>query len=82
MIDRQAAKQNKQQMIVTTLRERIVAGSLPPGSRLSSRLLCQEFAACAATTQAAIKQLADDGFLYTEPGRGTFVSLAPPHLTT
>ncbi len=82
MAIRQTAKPNKQQLMVTTLRERIVVGHLPPGSRLSSRELRREFAACAATTQAAVKQLTGDGFLYTEPGRGTFVSQAPPHLTT
>lgn len=75
-------KQNKQQVIVTTLRSRIVSGVLPLGSCLSSRAIRQEFGACATTTQAAIKQLVEDGFLRTEAKRGTYVSLDPPHLTT
>ncbi|HEY3397873.1 MAG TPA: GntR family transcriptional regulator [Armatimonadota bacterium] len=75
-------KQNKQQTIVGVLRGRIVAGELPPGHRLSSRAVRQEFGACAATTQAAIKTLVEDGFLLTEPRRGTYVSPAPPHLAS
>lgn len=75
-------KPGKQEVIVSTLRERIVRGTLAPGAALTSRLLQAEFATGAAIVQAAVHTLVSDGFLVTRDRASTCVSLTPPHLCT
>lgn len=64
------------------LRERIVAGEFPPGSRLPPRsALEQHFGTTKVTVQRAFDDLTDDGFITVDGKRGTFVAQDPPHLT-
>jgi DNA-binding GntR family transcriptional regulator len=54
------------------LRERIKAGKIGP--RVPSIMeLADESELSAATVKRALRLLRDEGLIYTEPGRGTFV---------
>jgi len=67
--------------ITRALRQRIVAGDLPPGRRLPTRLeLEKQLGASSSTIQKAVHQLVTDGFLETRGRAGTFVSPKLPHL--
>lgn len=63
------------------LRELISAGELTPGDALPGEV---EFAAdlgvSRMTVRQALTQLANEGLLRREPGRGTFVAEAKPHI--
>ncbi|HEX3514100.1 MAG TPA: GntR family transcriptional regulator [Trebonia sp.] len=62
--------------IVTTLREEIVSGlytaAVPPGSELAAR-----FGVSESTINRALSQLRSEGFVRTQPGRGTMVNPVP-----
>lgn len=61
------------------LRDRILAGTLPPGSRLPSvRALVRELAVSRNTVAGALAQLLAEGYLETRVGSGTYVSSARP----
>ena len=80
---RKVRKALRQEIIINTLRGRIVAGDYPPASQLPARLALQdEFHASSITLQKALDTLAADGFLATRGHAGTFVTPAPPHLHT
>ena len=67
--------------LITALRQQIVTGALAPGQRIPSHGQLQtQFQTTKVTVQKALNQLAHDGFLRTERGRGTFVTDPPPHL--
>ncbi|HEX4905930.1 MAG TPA: PLP-dependent aminotransferase family protein [Acidimicrobiales bacterium] len=60
------------------LRQAIVAGRLPAGTRLpSSRVLAEELGLGRATVVAAFEQLAIEGYLVAAPGSGTRVASIP-----
>ncbi len=62
------------QRIYETLRERIRSGSLPTGGRLPGQLLlAEEFGVALMTVRQALSQLAADGLISIEHGRGMFV---------
>ena len=64
--------------IEAVLRERI--SRLRPGQRLPSDAdLCQEFGVSRMTARHALAQLADEGLVRRDPGRGTFVAEPPTH---
>ena len=61
------------------VRDAVLRGALPPGYRLpSSRTLADDLAVSRNTIEAAIGQLAAEGFLIRHDGRGTTVSPALP----
>ena len=64
--------------IEATLRARIAR--LRPGQRLPSDAdLCAEFGVSRMTARHAMAQLADEGLVRRDPGRGTFVAEPPTH---
>jgi GntR family transcriptional regulator len=64
--------------IEAVLRERIA--HLRPGQRLPSDAdLCSEFGVSRMTARHAMSQLADEGLVRRDPGRGTFVAEPPTH---
>jgi GntR family transcriptional regulator len=64
--------------IERTLRGRIA--TLRPGQRLPSDAdLCLEFGVSRMTARHAMAQLADEGLVRRDPGRGTFVAEPPTH---
>ena len=64
--------------IEAILRERIAR--LRPGQRLPSDAdLCAEFGVSRMTARHAMSQLADEGLVRRDPGRGTFVADPPTH---
>ena len=64
--------------IEAALRERIAR--LRPGQRLPSDAdLCAEFGVSRMTARHAMSQLADEGLVRRDPGRGTFVAEPPTH---
>jgi GntR family transcriptional regulator len=64
--------------IEAALRTRIAR--LRPGQRLPSDTdLCEEFGVSRMTARHAMAQLADEGLVRRDPGRGTFVAELPTH---
>ena len=62
------------------LRERIVSGALPPGSRLpSSRALVRDLGVSRNTIEGALGRLASEGWIVRRVGSGSIV--APHHPT-
>lgn len=61
------------------LREGILAGTPPPGSRLPSvRTLVRELRVSRNTVEGALAQLSAEGYLKTQVGSGTYVSSVLP----
>ncbi|MCF6470721.1 winged helix-turn-helix transcriptional regulator [Nonomuraea sp. MG754425] len=64
------------QQIADVLRSRITAGEYPPKYLVSEVRLVQEFGVARDTIRKAIRQLREEGLIYTVPNLGSFVS--PP----
>lgn len=61
--------------IIDMIKELIVSGVMCPGSKLLSvRELAAELTVNPNTVQKAYRVLEQQGYIYTSPGRGTFVS--------
>ncbi len=62
------------QQIFVILRNRIASGALAPGQKIMGEAeLCAEFAVSRITARRALNELADQGFVVRERGRGTRV---------
>jgi GntR family transcriptional regulator len=60
------------------LRGKILAGELGSGERLPGEYaLCREYQISRGTVRKALGTLAHEGYIYSEQGRGAFVSLRP-----
>ena len=69
------------EQITRQLRAKIVSGELAPGAALPSmRLLARELRISVITTKRAYEDLERDGFILTQPGRGSFVAAQNPAL--
>jgi DNA-binding GntR family transcriptional regulator len=64
--------------IAEALRDRIIAGELLPGQRLSEGTLATDLAVSRNTLREAFRLLTKDGLLRHEPNRGVFVTV-PDH---
>ncbi len=72
---------SKNAAIVAQVRQEIVGGHFPPGSRLPSQLeMAERFGVAGLTVQTALKELAREGFVEARSRSGTFVVEQPPHL--
>jgi DNA-binding GntR family transcriptional regulator len=65
------------QQIADIIRQRILAGELPPRRRIpSEQEMVQEFGVARTTARRAVAWMRDQGWVYTVPQRGTYVT--PP----
>ncbi|MGW5232952.1 GntR family transcriptional regulator [Streptomyces nodosus] len=60
--------------VYEALRERIIEGGLEPGRRVVERNLAAEFEVSRIPVREAMQRLETEGFLTTQPRRGTIVS--------
>ena len=60
--------------IEQALRRQIEDGELAPGEAISERELSEQLGVSRMTTRQALNTLRDEGLIYTERGRGTFVA--------
>ncbi len=60
--------------IEQALRRQIEEGELAPGQAISERELSEVLGVSRMTTRQALRGLRDEGLIYTERGRGTFVA--------
>ena len=67
--------------ITRQIKQQILSGALHPGDALPSiRLLAKELRISVITTKRAYEDLERDGFILTQPGRGSFVAAQNPAL--
>lgn len=63
------------QRIVLDVRDKIAAGQLQPGEKLSStRELAEEYGVAPGTVQRALSELRAAGVIYSHQGRGSYVA--------
>ena len=60
--------------IAERLRDLIIEGVLPPGSRLNERELCERLGVSRTPLREALRRLAHDGLVTLIPNRGAFVT--------
>lgn len=60
--------------VVTKLRNLLLDGELPSGSRISEAALCQRFSVSRTPLREALKALAVEGFVILRPNRGAIVA--------
>lgn len=69
------------EQITRQIKAKILGGELQPGEALPSmRLLAKELRISVITTKRAYEDLERDGFILTQPGRGSFVAEQNPAL--
>ncbi|OPX45923.1 arabinose metabolism transcriptional repressor [Ruminiclostridium hungatei] len=67
------AGQNKYSKLKDFIKEEIIMGRIKPGERISSEnTLAERLSLSRHTVRKAISMLVNEGYLYTEHGRGTF----------
>lgn len=67
--------------ITRQIKEKILSGELTQGEALPSiRLLAKELRISVITTKRAYEDLEQEGFIYTQQGRGSFVAAQNPEL--
>ncbi|MEJ0020062.1 MAG: PLP-dependent aminotransferase family protein [Acetobacteraceae bacterium] len=67
--------QNRQQVVFDRLRQGILAGTLPAGSRLPpTRALAEELGVARQTVVLAYERLASEGYVRARTGSGTYVA--------
>lgn len=76
--DRRIGRSRVADQIVDDLRERILSGALPNGSRLpAERELAEEYGVSGATIRESVRVLATIGLVDVRHGAGTFVTAEP-----
>ena len=71
----------RHEQIAADLREQIMAGELSPGTALpSTHRLVEQYSAANPTIQKALRALKDEGFLFSQQGKGVYVRNRQPFL--
>ena len=66
------------QRVVSGLKDKILAGDLPPGAKLPSEAaLLEEYAVSRTVVREAVTRLRAEGLIETQQGRGSFVLAVP-----
>jgi DNA-binding GntR family transcriptional regulator len=60
--------------VTRSIRERILAGEYPPGTKLDQHMLVNEFGASLIPVRESLRQLESQGFIRLYPHRGAFVA--------
>lgn len=60
--------------LLDRLRDLIIEGALPPGTKVPERELCERYGVSRTPMREALKVLAVDGLVWLEPNRGAWVS--------
>jgi DNA-binding GntR family transcriptional regulator len=60
--------------VTRSIRERILSGTYPPGSKLDQRMLVEEFGASLIPVRESLRQLAAQGFVCLYPHKGAYVA--------
>jgi GntR family transcriptional regulator len=80
-VARKSDERPRHEQIAADLREQIMAGEFPPGAPLpSTARLVERYGAANPTIQSAIRSLKDEGFLYSQRGKGVYVRSRQPFL--
>jgi DNA-binding GntR family transcriptional regulator len=74
LVTNTAAPQSLHDEVAVTLRERIFAGELKPGSFLDEAALCEKMKISRTPLREALKVLTAEGLVRHEPRRGCFVN--------
>ncbi|MBC7379188.1 MAG: GntR family transcriptional regulator [Burkholderiaceae bacterium] len=74
LVTNNSAPQSLHDEVAVTLRERIFAGELSPGSFLDEAALCETMKISRTPLREALKVLAAEGLVRHEPRRGCFVN--------
>ncbi|WP_105030343.1 GntR family transcriptional regulator [Arthrobacter ruber] len=64
----------QRQDVLHDLRVKITTGKLPPGSHLTERALCTEYAVSRTPIRTVLRELANEGLVVVAPHRGVFVA--------
>jgi GntR family transcriptional regulator of arabinose operon len=82
ILEKQSSPKALYTQLIAHLRERILDGRLPAGSRLPTELeLARDHQISRGTVRQALGALASEGLLDRTQRRGTFVRLSPPAVT-
>ncbi len=68
-----------QQRVAAQLRQRLIDGSLAPGSKLNERVLCEQLGVSRTPLREAIRMLAAEGLVTLDPNRGAFAAQLSAH---
>lgn len=68
----EVSRDNLQQRVAARLREMLIQGVLPPGSKLNERDLCERLGVSRTPLREAVRLLAAEGLVSLDPGRGAF----------
>ena len=60
--------------VVARLREKLIDGVMPPGSRVPEKDLCAEFGVSRTPLREALKVMASEGYVVLLPNRGARVA--------
>ncbi|UYG07010.1 GntR family transcriptional regulator [Halomonas sp. M4R1S46] len=66
------------EVVAERLREMVLEGELPPGSRISEKRLCETFEVSRTPLREALKVLANEGLVELLPNRGAKVTEVEP----
>lgn len=69
---------NLHDMLVTGIREMVIAGALRPGDKIPEQDLCRRFGVSRTPLREALKVLASEGMLQLLPRRGAIVATVSP----